>query len=87
MWPMVFDKKIPFTRNWLTEALEIANGKTDKPPKKEHVKALAEAYGKVLTQHSEMREILKKALAEAQRTRANQGLPIMPERKDPNGAA
>jgi hypothetical protein len=84
---MVFDKKIPFKRNWLNEALEIANGKSDKSPKKEHVAALAEAYGKVLTQHAEMRDILKKALAEAQRSRANQGLPIMPERPDPDGAA
>jgi hypothetical protein len=81
----MFDKKIPFKRDWFNEALEIANGKSDKAPKKEHVKALADVYAKMLTQHSEMRGILKKALAEAQRDRANKGLPIMPKR--PDGAA
>lgn len=80
---MVFDKT--FKRDWLSEAFEIAAGKFDRSPKKEHVKALAEAYAKVLTQHQEMRDLLKKALSAAQRERANSGLPIMPER--PDGAA
>lgn len=82
---MVFDQRLPFKRDWLTEAMEIANGKSDKPPKKEHVKALAEAYAKMYTDHAQMKDLLSKALKAAQKERAAKGLPIMPER--PDGAA
>ena len=77
---MVFDTKIPLKRDWLTEALEIANGKSDKNPKKEHIKALAEAYAKAYTDMDQMRDLLKKALEAAKRKRAAAGLPIMSER-------
>lgn len=80
---MVFDTKT-FRRDWLKEAMEIANGKSDKAPKKEHVRALAEAYAKMFTEVSQMKDLLAKALKAAQRDRAAKGLPIMPER--PEGA-
>lgn len=78
--------KLPFKRDWLNEALEIAaNKRPFKGIKLAHIRALAEEFANMKNTHMQMRDLLQKALKAAQNERTKQGLPEMPNR--PDGAA
>lgn len=69
---------IPFKRDWLTEAVQIAEGSSGMKPKKEHLVALYTAFRGLSGEHAKMQTLLQNVLKEAQKKRAEQGLPNPP---------
>lgn len=69
---------VPFRRDYLMEAIQIAEGKSPMKLKLEHIKALHTAFMGISAGHARLTNLMKEALAEAQKKRVAAGLPPMP---------
>lgn len=66
--------KKPITRDWLSEAFEIADGKRI-GVKKEHVAAAIKTVRELMSRHMQIKEFVQQAFDMEQKRRAQAGLP------------
>ena len=69
------EKQKPVQRDYLSEAIKIAEGGAVKVIRREHVKALFDAYIAVCGQHSQLKDSLRNIATQAMKMRAVKGLP------------
>lgn len=67
-----------FKRDWLLEAIGIAEGRSGMKPKKEHLDALYKNFLSVSAEHKKLCTLLQSVLVEVQKKRVAEGLSVLP---------